>query len=69
MPKLVRLSIPAMRVSSDTSDRQPPRLNNYIAPRSAQSWTGEIISVALFSCVGLLISLVAVLIGLQLSWY
>ncbi|MGE5157968.1 MAG: hypothetical protein ACM3OF_07445 [Gemmatimonas sp.] len=62
MPKVVRLSIPALRVSSERSDRQTSLLERGVAPK-----TGEVISVALLSCLGLLVSLVGILLGLQFN--
>jgi len=57
MPKAVRFSasLPTKAVSEETD--------------SKQSHSNLFVSVALFSALGLLISLVAILSGLSLGWY
>jgi hypothetical protein len=40
-----------------------------LSTTSAQSDSGQFISIAIFSGIGLLISLVAVIMGVQGAWY
>jgi len=53
MPKVARVSAP---ISIPTA-------------RSSQSDSNQFVSVALFSGIGLLVSLIAVLSGVQGAWY
>ena len=65
MSKAFHLSIGAARRA---------RLNPSVAPRPAPfarkpSWASELIPIALFSGIGVLISLIVLLIGQQGLWY
>ena len=55
MPKAVRIS-PSIPVSSASES-------------SKESSSAQFVSVALFSGIGLLISLIAVILGVQGAWY
>ena len=73
MSKVVHLSLPAARFS-DKSDNWRSQLSRDDMRRSVQfarkpSWSRDLIPVALFSGIGLLISLVAILFGQQGVWY
>ncbi len=65
------LSIPASRVSIDLSDRL--HFKRYVPSNSPsvrqQSGSSDFLAVALFSGIGLLISLVAILFGAQGVWF
>jgi hypothetical protein len=60
MPKAVRISplVPASSASENSS-----------ASSASESSSAQFVSVALFSGIGLLISLIAVILGVQGAWY
>lgn len=61
MPKAARIisSISAPRTYTDRSATKS---------KESQSDAGQLAAVALFACIGLLVSLVAVLLGMQGVW-
>ncbi|WP_407174927.1 hypothetical protein [Bradyrhizobium sp. STM 3562] len=73
MLKALGLSIPAARISdkSDSWQSQLSRDDLRKAVQSARkpSWSSELIAIALFSGIGLLVCLVALLFGQQGYWY
>jgi hypothetical protein len=77
MPKATHLSrsIPVPPATTDQTDGRSSDFSSSVAGANLsrttgrQSAGGDFVSVALFSGIGLLISLVAILSGLQASWY